>query len=257
MDEGAAGVLKKAQAAFELLNPSLGFACVVEAVARSGGPVVEGLAGAVPLAHVEEGVTEGEDGVKAGKVVAADLVDAAPVDDTALDVVEAIEEKVEDTVPVGVIDVGFVGADQDALGALEGGRDDLVVAKECGGKAVDVGEGDACGVKELGLEPQAVAVGLEVGAPGGEGAAKPGVPDGGLGGGGGDEELGVGGQLGGWRDDFEGRGAGRVADEEGASRGLVEVEPLGKGLEGEWDAVGLGGGSQRPGVEAGEVLAGV
>ena len=158
---------------------------------------------------------------------------------------------------MGVIDVGLVGADQDAAGALESGRDDLVMAEEGRSKAVDVGEGDAGGVKELGLEPEAVAVGLEVGAPGGEGAAKPGVPDGGLGGGGGDEELGVGGQLGGRRDDFEGRSAVRVADEEGASCGLVEVEPLGKGLEGEWDAVGLGGGGQCPGVEAGEMLAGV
>ena len=179
------------------------------------------------------------------------------MDDVGLDVVESTQEEVEDTVPVGVIDVGFVGADQDSPCALEGGRDDLVVAKEGGGKAVDVGEGDACGVKELGLEPEAVAVGLEVGAPGGEGAAKPGVPDGRLGGGGGDEELGVGGERGGRRDDFEGRSAVRVADEEGASCGLVEVEPLGKGLEGEGDAVGLGGGGQGPGVEAGEVLAGV
>ena len=57
VDEGAAWVFKKSQAAFELLNPALGLACVVEAVARSRGPVVEGLACAVPLAHVEEGVT--------------------------------------------------------------------------------------------------------------------------------------------------------------------------------------------------------
>ena len=242
------------QTALELFNPALGLALVVEQGGGAGVPVVDGEAGAVPFAEVKSGVTEGEDGVEASELVAADLVDAAPVDDVAFDVVKANEEVVKDVGPVGVVDVGFVGADEDAAGVLEAVLNGLVVAVEGGDEFVGLGEGDALGVKEAGLEPKAVALGVEGGAPGGDGAVKPGLPDRGLGGGGGDEDGGVGGELGRGCEDFKGGFAFGVADEEGVGLGLGEVEPSSEGFEGEGDAVGLGGVGEGLGVEAGEEL---